>query len=108
MSQVTTSRVVPAKANVVGRLSTLDRFLPFWIFAAMGLGLGLGYAYPGVATLLDSARIDTVSFPIAIGLLWLMYPVLARVKYEHLSKLKGTGKMFTLSLIENWICLLYT
>lgn len=101
MSEVAQSRT--ATSNVVGRLSTLDRFLPFWIFAAMGLGLWLGYAYPGVATLLDSARIDTVSFPIAIGLLWMMYPVLARVKYEELSKLKGTGKMFTLSLIENWI-----
>ncbi|HEX2924502.1 MAG TPA: ACR3 family arsenite efflux transporter, partial [Chloroflexota bacterium] len=100
---MTQSRVVPAKANVVGRLSTLDRFLPFWIFAAMGLGLWLGYSNPGVIKALDAARIDTVSFPIAIGLLWMMYPVLARVKYEELAKIKSAGRMFTLSLVENWL-----
>ncbi|MHB0868584.1 MAG: ACR3 family arsenite efflux transporter, partial [Chloroflexota bacterium] len=103
MSEMTQSRGVPAKADVVGRLSFLDRFLPLWIFAAMGLGLWLGYSNPGVIKALDSARIDTVSFPIAIGLLWMMYPVLARVKYEELSRLKGTGRVLTLSLIENWI-----
>ena len=58
-----------APASAVKRLSTLDRLLPLWIFLAMGLGLGLGYAYPGVAKLLDAARIDTVSLPIAVGLL---------------------------------------
>ncbi len=101
MSQVTQDR--SAAANVVGRLSFLDRFLPLWIFLAMGLGIGLGYLWPGIATVLDSARIDTVSFPIAVGLLWMMYPVLARVKYEELGKIRSAGKMFTLSLIENWI-----
>jgi ACR3 family arsenite transporter len=89
--------------SVAGRLSTLDRFLPLWIFAAMGLGLWLGYSNPGVIKALDSARIDTVSFPIAIGLLWMMYPVLARVKYEELARIKGAGKMFALSLVENWL-----
>jgi ACR3 family arsenite transporter len=69
----------------------------------MALGLGLGYLYPGVASTLDSARIDTVSLPIAIGLLWMMYPVLARVKYEELSKVGGAWKMFSVSLIQNWI-----
>ena len=103
MSELTTSRSVPAKANVVGRLSTLDRFLPLWIFVAMGLGLWLGYSSPGVTKALDSARIDTVSFPIAIGLLWMMYPVLARVKYEELGKVRGAGRMFAVSLIQNWI-----
>jgi arsenite transporter len=103
VSETTESRAVPVQKNVVGRLSTLDRFLPLWIFAAMGLGLWLGYSNPGVIKALDQARIDTVSFPIAIGLLWMMYPVLARVKYEELSRLKGTGRVLTLSLIENWI-----
>ena len=65
------------KASVVGRLSTLDRFLPLWIFLAMGIGVGLGYVYPGISKIADSMRIDTVSFPIAVGLLWMMYPVLA-------------------------------
>lgn len=89
--------------DVIQRLSTLDRLLPLWIFAAMGLGLGIGYVYPNVAKLLDSARIATVSLPIALGLLWMMYPVLARVKYEELGKIKQAGGMFTLSLIQNWI-----
>src|SRR5512133_3338026 len=100
---MTQSRAVPAKASVVGRLSTLDRFLPFWIFAAMGLGLWLGYSNPGVIKALDSARIDTVSFPIAIGLLWMMYPVLARVKYEELSRIRSAGRIFAVSLVQKWL-----
>ncbi len=103
MSEITGSRAVPAERNVVGRLSTLDRFLPLWIFAVMGLGLWLGYSYPDVMKVLDSVQIDTVSLPIAIGLLWMMYPVLARVKYEELSRIRGTGKVFAVSLIENWL-----
>lgn len=101
MSPSTQSTIAPA--NVIRRLSFLDRFLPLWIFLAMGLGIGLGYAYPNIANILDSARIDTVSLPIALGLLWMMYPVLARVKYEELGKIKSAGRMFTLSLIENWV-----
>jgi len=90
-------------ASVVARLSVLDRFLPLWIFLAMGFGLGLGYVYPGVATVLDSARIDTVSFPIAVGLILMMYPVLARVKYEELGKIRQAGGLMGQSLVENWI-----
>ncbi len=74
------------KAGVVEKLSTLDRFLPLWIFLAMAIGVGLGYVYPNIAEISDSMRIDTVSFPIAVGLLWMMYPVLAKVKYEELGK----------------------
>lgn len=93
----------PAPVSAVRRLSTLDRFLPLWIFIAMALGLGLGYVYPDIANILDAARIDTVSLPIAVGLLWMMYPVLARVKYEELSKVGRDWKMFGVSLIQNWI-----
>ena len=93
----------PAPVSAVRRLSTLDRFLPLWIFIAMALGLGLGYVYPNIANILDAARIDTVSLPIAIGLLWMMYPVLARVKYEELSKVGRDWKMFGVSLIQNWL-----
>ncbi len=89
--------------SAIGRLSTLDRFLPLWIFIAMALGLGIGYIYPNVANVLDSARVATVSLPIALGLLWMMYPVLARVRYEELGKAKRAGGMFTVSLIQNWI-----
>jgi len=103
MSQSTESRAVAAPGSVVGRLSLLDRFLPLWIFLAMGFGLGLGYVYPGVAIALNSLSIGTVSIPIAIGLLWMMYPVLARVKYEELGKVKRDMKMFAVSLFLNWI-----
>ncbi|MBI3929924.1 MAG: ACR3 family arsenite efflux transporter [Armatimonadetes bacterium] len=88
---------------VGGRLSTLDRLLPLWIFLAMALGLGLGYAYPGVAIALDSLRFGSVSLPIAAGLLWMMYPVLARVKYEELGKVRRDTKMFAVSLFLNWV-----
>lgn len=66
---------------VVGRLSFLDRFLPLWIVLAMALGLGLGAAVPGLPAALDALSVGTISLPIAVGLLWMMYPVLARVKY---------------------------
>jgi len=69
----------------------------------MVLGLLLGYVVPGIADALDFWRIDTVSLPIAIGLLWMMYPVLAKVKYEELGKLKGEKKMFGISLGLNWL-----
>ncbi|MFQ6071676.1 MAG: ACR3 family arsenite efflux transporter [Methanosarcinales archaeon] len=85
------------------KLSLLDKFLTFWIFLAMAVGVGLGYIYPQIADILNTMQIDTVSLPIAIGLLWMMYPPLARVKYEELSKIKGAKKMFGLSLVQNWI-----
>lgn len=89
--------------GAIGRLSTLDRLLPVWIFLAMAVGLGIGYIYPGVANVLDSARIDTVSLPIALGLLWMMYPVLAKVRYEELGKVVTAWRVFGISLIQNWI-----
>jgi len=95
--------VAPAQGGLGGKLSTLDRLLPLWIFIAMALGLGLGRLYPDVAKLLDALRIDTVSLPIALGLLWMMYPVLAKVKYEELGKVATAWRMFGVSLIQNWI-----
>ncbi len=89
--------------SVVGRLSLLDRFLPLWIFLAMAIGVGLGYVLPGIATVFDALRIDTVSLPIAIGLLWMMYPVLAKVKYEELGKVATAWKQFSVSLVLNWL-----
>ena len=85
------------------RLSLLDRFLPLWIFLAMAIGVVLGKAFPGIQDAFDSLRIDTVSFPIAVGLLWMMYPVLAKVKYEELGKLRGQGRLFGVSILQNWI-----
>jgi arsenite transporter len=72
--------------TVVERLSVRDRFLPLWIFLAMGLGLALGAGVPSLPSALNALQVGTVSLPIALGLLWIMYPVLARVKYEELSR----------------------
>lgn len=85
------------------RLSLLDRFLPLWIFLAMAGGVILGAIFPDIQGTFDSLRIDTVSFPIAIGLLWMMYPVLAKVKYEELGNLRGQGRLFGVSILQNWI-----
>jgi ACR3 family arsenite transporter len=89
--------------DVVGRLSWLDRFLPVWIVLAMALGLGLGAAVPGLAGALDRLRVGTVSLPIALGLLLMMYPVLARVQYEELQHLAGAWRLFGVSLLLNWV-----
>jgi arsenite transporter len=86
-----------------GALSRLDRLLPLWIVLAMGLGVGLGKALPDLAGALDALRVDTVSLPIAIGLLWMMYPVLARVKYEKLGTVARDWRLFALSLALNWV-----
>jgi len=88
---------------VVGRLSIIDRFIPIWIFLTMGLGVGVGYLFPEIASVFDILRIDTVSLPIAIGLLWMMYPVLTKVKYEELSKVATAWKMFGVSIVLNWV-----
>jgi ACR3 family arsenite transporter len=85
------------------RLSLLDRFLPIWIFLAMAIGIGAGWAFPQIATIFNMLQIGTVSLPIAIGLLWMMYPPLAKVKYEELGKIKGAKKMFGVSLFLNWV-----
>ncbi len=102
MSQAT-AKVLEREVSVVKRLSLLDRFLPLWIFLAMAVGVGLGYVFPGIATAFDALRIDTVSLPIAIGLLWMMYPVLAKVKYEELGKVATAWKMFSVSAVLNWV-----
>jgi ACR3 family arsenite transporter len=88
---------------VVGRLSFLDRFLPLWIVLAMALGLGLGAAVPGLPAALDALSVGTISLPIAVGLLWMMYPVLARVRYEELSHVGRAWKLFGISLLLNWV-----
>jgi ACR3 family arsenite transporter len=102
MAQLTTAR--PALApGVLQQLSLLDRFLPLWIFLAMALGILLGAAVPGIKDVFNALSVGTVSLPIAIGLLWMMYPVLAKVKYEELGKVAKAWEQFSVSLTLNWI-----
>ncbi|MFD3508060.1 ACR3 family arsenite efflux transporter [Nocardia sp. NPDC058666] len=88
---------------VVGKLSTLDRFLPLWIGAAMLAGILLGRIVPGLDDVLGAIEIDGVSLPIAIGLLIMMYPVLAKVRYDRLDSVTGDRKLLIGSLALNWI-----
>ncbi|MFX0063742.1 MAG: ACR3 family arsenite efflux transporter [Candidatus Hermodarchaeota archaeon] len=88
--------------SIVKKLSIIDRFLPIWIFVAIVVGLILGFV-PGIVDLFNFVQFGTVSLPIAIGLLWMMYPVLAKVKYEEMAKIKSAWKMFSVSLVLNWI-----
>ena len=88
---------------ILKRLSTLDRFLPLWIFAAMALGLLLGRVYPGLGAALDRVQMAGVSVPIAIGLLWMMYPVLAKVRYDTIGQHAGNTRLLGTSLLLNWV-----
>jgi ACR3 family arsenite transporter len=88
---------------VLRRLSTLDRFLPVWIIVAMALGLLLGWLIPGLNSALSAVEIGHVSLPIAIGLLLMMYPVLAKVRYSELGRVTGDRRLLVPSLVLNWL-----
>ena len=88
---------------VLAKLSLLDRFLPVWILAAMAGGLILGRLVPGVQGALDSVKVGQTSLPIALGLLLMMYPVLAKVRYEDMGHVTGDRKLLWLSLLLNWL-----
>lgn len=92
-----------AEHGVVGKLSTLDRFLPVWIGVAMAAGLLLGRLIPGLGDALSAVEFDGISVPIAIGLLIMMYPVLAKVRYDRLDTVTGDRKLLLGSLVLNWI-----
>jgi arsenite transporter len=99
----TTVTPPPSLEPVLERLSALDRFLPVWIGVAMAAGIVLGRLLPGLDETLDRVKIDTVSLPIAVGLLLMMYPVLAKVRYSRLGEVTADRPMVVLSLVLNWL-----